>query len=133
MCKLPQAPGARKAQREHLIRLVAANNLQQSLVIDAAVLAQNHSAVSCAKQTIRAGNHLKGILCLLLARMMDDEQTDVVLIGNFLQFNTDVLVTGIVDFFIMTVADFLQGINNNQADIGIFIDEVCKLLFKAII
>ena len=73
------------------------------------------------------------ILCLLLARMMDDEQTDVVLIGNFLQFNTDVIVTGIVDFFIMTVADFLQGINNNQADIGIFIDEVCKLLFKAII
>ena len=65
--------------------------------------------------------------------MMDDEQTDVVLIGDFLQFNTDVIVTGIVDFFIMAVADFLQGINNNQADIRILIDEVCNLLFKAII
>ena len=65
--------------------------------------------------------------------MMDDEQTDVVLIGNFLQFNTYVIVTGIVDFFIMAVADFLQGINNNQADIRIPIDEVCNLLFKAII
>lgn len=107
----PEAACLRKAQRKQLVSKVASDNLQGSIMVTALTFAQHHSTVRRTQKTVGAGNHLKGVFRLLLARMMHQmhqQKANIMLIGKFLQPGGIVIVTGVVEFFVLDRAYFCK-------------------------
>ena len=72
-----------------LVLLVAPGYIQRSGITGALFLLEKERSISSAEQAICAGNHIELILCLLLARMMHQQQADVVFICKLFQLADD--------------------------------------------
>lgn len=115
--QLPEAVCLRKAQRKQLVYKVAADNLQGSLMVTALIFAQHHSTVRRTQKTVGAGNHFKGVFRLLLARMMHQQKANIMLISKFLQLSCTAVVAGVITFFVLNAAYFLQGVDDYQTHV----------------
>lgn len=129
----PEAACLRKAQRKQLVSKVAADNLQGSIMVTALTFAQHHSTVRRTQKTVGAGNHLKGVFRLLLARMMHQQKANIILIGKFLQLSCTAVIAGVITFFVLSAAYFLQGVNDYQAYVRILLHKGVQLLLQTVI
>ena len=60
--------------------------------------------------------------------MVYDQQTDTMIITEFFQLCHNLIVAGIAVTLAAYLADFLQGVNDNQPDSGVSLDKFFKLL-----
>ena len=87
----------------------------------------NPCGVRCAHQTIGAGNLVEGIGRSLFTQMMNQQNTDAVLVCQRFQ-RTDVLVVaGVHTAALVAGAHFLQGVNDYQPGIRIVMNKVHNL------
>ena len=92
----------------------------------------NPCGVRCAHQTIGAGNLVEGIGRSLFTQMMNQQNTDAVLVCQRFQ-RTDVLVVaGVHTAALVAGAHFLQGVNDYQPGIRIVMNKVHNLFLQSL-
>ena len=128
--EIPHAPFPVKLQRQFLIRLVASDNIECGNVVRPPLFLHDERAVRCAQQTIRARDHIEAISRFHLPRMVYDQQADTMTITEFFQPCHNLIVAGITVTLTAYLADFLQGVNDNQPDSGVSLDKFFKLFVQ---
>lgn len=117
-------------QVKALILLIASGNVQCSSVGSPALLLQQKGSVCRTQQTIRAGDQIEFILCLLLAGVMNKQQANAVFIGKRFQFSDNFIIAGIAVCISTGFADFLQCVDDNKSGIWVFLHKPFKLFFQ---
>ena len=88
--------------------------------------------VRCAHQTIGTGNLVKGVGRCLLAQMVNQQNTDAVLVCQGFQRTDILIVTGVHTAALVAGTDFLQGINDYQPGIRIVMNKVHNLFLQSL-
>lgn len=91
---------------------------------------QQKGSVCRTQQTIRAGDQIEFILCLLLAGVMNKQQANAVFIGKRFQFSDNFIIAGIAVCISTGFADFLQCVDDNKSGIWVFLHKPFKLFFQ---
>ena len=82
--KLPHQRFRVLLQVHSLVLLISARYLKRGVIARALIFRKNKSSVSSAKQAVGAGDHIELIVSCLLACMMDNQHTNVVVVGEAL-------------------------------------------------
>lgn len=88
--------------------------------------------VRCAHQTIGTGNLVEGVRCCLLTQMVNQQNTDAVLICKGFQRTNVLVVTGVHTATLVAGTDFLQGINDYQPGIRMVVKKAGNLFLQAL-
>ena len=64
--------------------------------------------------------------------MVDDEQTDTVLVCELFELTNDRIIAGIAVCFAAKLPDFLHRVDDNELRIGVFLDEIFKLVVQSL-
>ena len=113
-----------------MILLVPAYNLQNSLVISSLLLVKHHASVCSTEQAIGSADHFKFVICHLLSRVVNDQQTDPIGFRETLELPGCVIVV-CVAVIVGTLSDALQRVDYYKAGIGMLLHELVQLLGKA--
>ena len=120
-----------KVQRKLLILLIAADNAELGAAVRPLLLLQDERAVRGAEQTVRAGDHVEAVLGFQLARMMDNQQTDVVLVAERLELRHDLIVVGVVVLVPAKLPHLLQRVYDDEFCVWMLLDEHLELIAQS--
>ena len=88
--------------------------------------------VRCAHQTIGAGNLVEWVRCCLLTQMVNQQNTDAVLVCKGFQRTNVLVVTGVHTAALVAGTNFLQGINDYQPGIRMVVKKAGNLFLQAL-
>ena len=131
MVKFPNQSFGISHQMQFLIRLISADDLKGGIQIGAILLLQKKSSIGTTKQASRAGDHFKLIPCLLLSRVMYQQQTHAALIGKLFQLTDDLIIISVAISISADLTDLLQSVDDNESGIRMFLHELLNLFIQS--
>mgnify|MGYP007043340695 CR=1 FL=1 len=90
------------------------------------------AGVRCPHQAIGTRNLLERIVCGLFAQMVDQQNADIVLISQCLQCADLLVIAGIHTVVLVAGTYLLQGVDDDEANIRVSMDETDDLFFQSL-
>ena len=91
---------------------------------------EEESAVRRTHQTVRAGNHIKGVISLLLTGVMHYHETDSIGICKALEPGNDLIIVGIAVIVPAELTNLLERIYDDQRGVRVLPKEPGELFVQ---
>ena len=106
---------------EPLVLLVTSYHIQGGGVIRPLLLLKKKGPVRRSRQSVGAGDHIKLVIGLLFPSVMYQQEADAAGISEAFQLFHHLIIVGVAVLIPASLPDFLEGVNDNQLSVGVFL------------
>ena len=108
---------------EPLVLLVTSYHIQNGGVVRPLLLLKKKGPIRRTRQAIGAGDHIKLVVGLLFPSVMYQQEADAAGISEAFQLAHHLVIVGVAVLIPASLPDFLEGVNDNQLGVGVFLHE----------
>ena len=108
---------------EPLVLLVTSYHIQNGGVIRPLLLLKKKGPIRRSRQSVGAGDHIKLVIGLLFPSVMYQQETNAAGVSEVFQLSHYLIIVGVAVFIPASLPDFLEGVNDNQLGVGVFLHE----------
>ena len=103
--------------------LVTSYHIQGGGVVCPLLLLKKKGPIRRPRQAVGARDHIKLVVGLLFASVMYQQETDAASVSEAFQLSHHLIIVGVAVFIPASLPDFLEGVNDNQLGVGVFLHE----------